>query len=804
MSITVKTWKFLVQMVRYGSQVAMIRVSDNFFRPEHLVMLKFFLRRASKTAASDSKAEPPSASSDGVAKQQAMLQACSFGNDEAGAVAFIADCHFADARLEAAQHVVSKPMLEQVLQAMRKIDRRVAKLMQSRLDDLRRKEMAEMHARECIGEAQRLLDASPLMANLVSELDKRWQLVGALPETMQTSFERLREQLAGRLAAQTALQRAVIGMLERMRQLEMIPNEEILAELDAEMAQHRASPEASALPLHLLTEFEAQRMRLHELLLAQERHKTIVQARMTALAAWEAAEPASLDRQAIKREWQRLPQIEQPILAEQLQQRFDTMLQMLALPNPVSSKPQSEQILLNTDFPQTLAALEQAIAEGLLHVAIEQDAKLRAMDFSVSKPGEAQMTRLTVARAELKRMQDWARWGGNVSREELIAAAGELLGQSLPPNELANRISELRQQWKALDVASGAASKALWERFDAACNAAYAPVAEHVQKRSQERKHNREMAESLLTGLRALVGSTDWKKLAHDCLIARQSWQQIGPIDRRDRKRLEAEFTEVLQQLLGPLDEQRQREIERRESLIDEAERINPDVRGATDRVRQLQARWQESARALPLERQDERQLWQRFCAACDAVFVRRRQLVDAADAEKRRLEQERQERQAARQAQLRVLQEKLGLCQAAEAAVVAKRELDAGWSAHWQMLPPLASSWEKRMRARFDAAHAALAAGDRAYASRLESAASQLAQELLLLEIAAGIDSPPELARERLQMQVSALQSALSGQDDEALTMKVKRLCGLAALTDGIAAERLQRLLERAWQADD
>jgi len=745
----------------------------------------------------------PSSSSDGLAKQQAMLQAGSFGNDEAGAVAFIADCHFADARLEAAQHVVSKPMLEQVLQAVRKTDRRVAKLMQSRLDQLRRKEMAETHAQECIDEAQRLFDASPLMANLVAELDKRWQLAGELPDTMRASFERLRAQLAERLTAQADLQRAVIGMLEKMRQPDIVWTAETVAMLEADMARHRASSEASALPPHLLAEFESQRLRLREWLLAQERHKAAVEARMAALAAWETAEPASLDRQSLKREWQRLPSIDEPQLAEPMQQRFDALLQRLAPPSPVPAKQQPEQTTLNTDFSQTLLALEQALSEGLLHVAIEQDAKLRAMDFSTSKPADAQMARLAEVRSELKRMQDWARWGGNVSREELIAAAVGLPDQSLSPNELANRISAVRQQWKALDVASGAASKALWERFDAACNAAYAPVAEHVQKRSQERQQNRDKAEKLLTGLRALAGSTDWKKLAHDCRLARQSWQQLGPIDRRDRKRLDAEFTDVLQQLLGPLDEQRQQEVGRRESLIAEAEGINPDVRGATDRVRQLQARWQESARTLPLERHDERQLWQRFCTACDAVFARRRELADAADAEKRRLEQERQERQAARQAQLRVLQEKLGLCQAAEEAVVANHQLDAGWSAHWQMLPPLTSSWEKRMRARFDAAHAALAAGDRGYASRLENAASQLAQELLQLEIVAGIDSPPELARERLQMQVNALQSALSGQDDEALTAKVRRLCELAALTDGAAAERLQRLLERAWQAD-
>ncbi|UUZ48077.1 hypothetical protein LP420_34720 [Massilia sp. B-10] len=32
----------------------------------------------------------------------------------------------------------------------------------------------------------------------------------------------------------------------------------------------------------------------------------------------------------------------------------------------------------------------------------------------------------------------------------------------------------MRERWKALDTLSGAAPKSLWERFDAACSAAYA------------------------------------------------------------------------------------------------------------------------------------------------------------------------------------------------------------------------------------------------------------------------------------------------------------------------------------------
>jgi hypothetical protein len=50
--------------------------------------------------------------------------------------------------------------------------------------------------------------------------------------------------------------------------------------------------------------------------------------------------------------------------------------------------------------------------------------------------------------------------------------------------------------------------------------------------------------------------------------------------------------------------------------------------------VRTLQADWQEQARRLPLARGVENELWNRFKAATDAVFVQRDAAFAARDAE--------------------------------------------------------------------------------------------------------------------------------------------------------------------------
>jgi hypothetical protein len=434
-------------------------------------------------------------------------------------------------------------------------------------------------------------------------------------------------------------------------------------------------------------------------------------------------------------------------------------------------------------------------------------------------------------RGEFKRLSDWARWGGNVSREELIKAVETLSTQSLAMSELAKKVGSMRERWKALDSLSGAAPKSLWERFDAACSAAYAPAAAHFRQLADERHSNAARGEKLVEEARAEVarlqsGEADWKHVAGTVQRLRLAWSHLGAIDRKEKKRLDAQFTDALNVLQAPLEEQRKGEMAEREEIIELAAAIDPHDRHAIDTMRALQQRWQEHARALPLERKSEQALWQRFRAVCDEVFQRRKESMHEADIERRaheaakeaisaRLEaaapdatpataakllreaaaewqaigpvprahearvekryhaavalvqqQVDQLRRAAGVAQAGQLRDKLRLVQALEQAVAVPGEDAVDWEARWSALPALDAELERVLRGRFDAALGALSAGREAYAKLLERNRDQLLHELLRMEIGAGIDSGPEFARERLKLQVEVLQSSLkSGQ---------------------------------------
>jgi hypothetical protein len=259
-----------------------------------------------------------------------------------------------------------------------------------------------------------------------------------------------------------------------------------------------------------------------------------------------------------------------------------------------------------------------------------------------------------------------------------------------------------------------------------------------------------------------------------------------------------------------------------REELIEQAAAIDPHDRHALDTMRALQQRWQEHARALPLERKSEQALWQRFRAVCDDVFQRRKESMHEADIERRaheaakeaisarleaaapdvtpasagkllreaaaewqaigpvpRAHESRVEKRyhaavaqvqhhadlakrAAGLAQAGQLRDKLRLVQELEQAVAGQGAPEADWEGRWGALPPLDADLERTLRTRFDAALRALQDGREAYARLLERNRDTLLHDLLRAEIRAGIDSGPEFARERLKLQVEVLQSSL------------------------------------------
>jgi hypothetical protein len=800
--------------------------------------------------------------------QQAAHLATLSGQEDAIAD-FILQCEFSDLRMAAAEQLHARAVLERVHGAIRNTDRRVAKLLHGRLDALCHHESELRRGDECLALAGQLLAGERLTPNQVADLDRAWSVIQA-PE-LKERFDAVRSQLAQRLEAQVALQRAMIDRLHALRQLPAAEGgaaelKERFQQLAGAQEEALRAPEAAALPRSLTNEFASEMARIGALIDTLQDGEAAGAQRAALLDGWEATDPAQLNGDELRRQWQRLAPAPESAQAA-LQQRFDAMLARLPAPAKAEAPRARTQAGPDQHFLDTLDAMEAALGQGSLGTAAELDKALK--DSKVARLPGALADRLAHLRAELKRLSDWARWGGNVSREEMIKSVEHLATQNLSMSELAKKVGSMRERWKTLDSLSGAAPKSLWERFDAACTATYAPAAAHFKQLAEERHANAAKAAALVAEAQAQVArvqdagaAPDWKQVAGTVQRLRLAWSHLGAIDRKEKKRLDQEFAQALNALQGPLEEQRKGAVATREQLIADVAALDPHSRAALDAVRALQERWQHEARALPLERKTEQALWQRFRAACDALFAARKDSAHAAQAERNahlaakealcaRLEAQAAQvtpttvarilrdaaaewqgigpvprasegridkryhdaidkvkrgadaaRRAAEAAQVHGLRDKLRLCQELEASMAADGAAAEDWRARWSALAPLAPEYESVLQQRFDAALAALEGGEgeRArYAELLEQNRARLLHEILRLEIALGIDSGAEFARERLKLQVESLQSSLkSGQKPASQAAQFRSLCAMPARVDDRTATRIEQLFMR------
>ena len=85
----------------------------------------------------------------------------------------------------------------------------------------------------------------------------------------------------------------------------------------------------------------------------------------------------------------------------------------------------------------------------------------------------------------------------DLGRGEALAAPGN------DPAKVAQEVKKLREEWKALDAQHAGVPRALWERFDGACEKAYAPAAQHFKELAAQRKLARKQRDEFIAAAAA-------------------------------------------------------------------------------------------------------------------------------------------------------------------------------------------------------------------------------------------------------------------------------------------------------------
>lgn len=706
----------------------------------------------------------------------------------------------APARMAAAERVHTAAALRRLGAAALEKDRGVARLARQRLEAIEQREEQSSQADAILAQLEALAGQRGPILTAALELDRRFKALDLTAEPERRArWEALTQALQLRCEREHALQRARVQFERRLAEWQATPQEpprgDALRELREALSALREQAQQGD------DDATLSRLERAEPQIAQWEQAQPALARAEALVgeAEQLAAGTPIDDAQLPQRWQGLDLASR---TPALTKRFEAALlvieqRRLAYLRGAKDREHTARQRLHAQ----LAAGEQALGAGELQTAraaADHAAALKGAAGLLPKPTLQRLGRLM---QQLVEMERWQSFGQQSARLQLCERAEALASATGDLAQLARDVQALRTEWKALDQQHAAVPRTLWERFDQACERAYAPAARHFAELSAQRKHARQQRDHFIAEAQAQVPALlaeprDWRAIERWLRETDLKWRsgELGSVDGPTWKKLDSRLKAGLAPLRDALAQARAQAVAARAALIEQAQAIaaQPLERDAPERARALQAQWKEIASAVPLAQRDERRQWEQFHAACDTVFqARQRQRSEAG---RRRHEQH---------------QAFDGLCGELEQLAHAtdkddgelrraQRALQAKW--HEALRQPAGSAAPTpALEARLRRANAAIDALLRTRARTRESAVWQalLAKEQLCAELdALVLEARGDAQAATAVQQRWQLQPALSDASEKKLA--ARRDAALRALADEDArfdhVERIER----------
>ena len=543
----------------------------------------------------------------------------------------------ADARLAAAERIHSAPQLQAIVEPAKQKDHGVYRLVRQRLDTLRQRTEQGAEADAIVALLEALVSKPGAILTEVVELNRRWHALD-----MSHDPERAARAEAARRNVQARLEREQVEQRERSRAeaqlrdwlgqvnaIVELPDSPVLDAYRERYGQLRSEAQARGDAAGL----EALDLAHERIARWEEEARAVAQAEALVLEAEQLAAGTYIDHGDLPERWQAL---DRSIRTPAFTRRFEAA--MIAVEHRRLAHVQAAQqeaSSLRQQIHAVLHSAEQALAGGQLREArsgADQLKKMRAGAGALPKPTMQRIGRLQQQLVELER---WQSFGQHNARVQLCERAEALAGTPGDLRQLAKDVQTLRNEWKALDQQYAGVPKTLWERFDRACEKAYAPAARHFAELGVRRKEARKKREDFIAlaaehATSLLAEPHDLRAIERWLRETDQQWREgdLGSLEPRAWKELDAQLKAGLAPLRALLNGAREQAKAARRALIEQAKRLADKAleRDTPSQVKALQTQWQTEAKAVSLAQRDERVLWDEFRAACDAVFTARQE----------------------------------------------------------------------------------------------------------------------------------------------------------------------------------
>jgi hypothetical protein len=396
---------------------------------------------------------------------------------------------------------------------------------------------------------------------------------------------------------------------------------------------------------------------------------------------------------------------------------------------------------------------------------------------------------------DLRALDDWQRWA-NLGVQEGLCSKMEALQHHTDIPTVAREVHELQRQWRTVATVPRAQSEALWRRFKAAHDTAWARCEAHFAAQTAARAANLALKIALCERVEALADSTAWLQTAEEIKKLQAEWKTIGPASTGSEQSVWERFRLACDRFFTRRHDDLVRRkvmwaenLAKKEALCAAAETLaeSTDWDATASAIKALQGEWKTIG---PVRKNRSDAIWQRFRGACDRFFARYAQRYETARAE----------RLAARNAVCVELETLAGTPApgVSSASTEAATGAEGAPSDLVDTVRALRSRWQQELTLRgVDPVQAA--ALDQRFAAAYGTVLARWPAAF------AGTDFDPDANRRRLEalvQRVEALVSSMNrsvdgsdGRDPASLAARLKE--ALAANTIGVKAD-----LEGRWRA--
>jgi hypothetical protein len=197
-------------------------------------------------------------------------------------------------------------------------------------------------------------------------------------------------------------------------------------------------------------------------------------------------------------------------------------------------------------------------------------------------------------------------------------------------------LNDLHNEFKHIGPVPPEEQESLWKRFKSASDEIYARRKEHYQQFKAVQKDNLVKKDQLIEKMKSFTEFSselikDWNHKTKEIQQIQKEWEATGGVPRENSKDINKhfwshfkEFFKNKNRFFKELEDKREENLKAKEDLVGKVQELisSKDLEKTADQIKSFQKKWKEVG---PVPEKKRQQVFDKFKAACDEFFDKRR-----------------------------------------------------------------------------------------------------------------------------------------------------------------------------------